>query len=172
MNAIDTAFALVIVVLLGCIGCFAILGGCGIYRMRHPKMMPCESESALCMPSRSANITASRQRPQRRVVLAPVVASPVAAQLPPAMAWDDEMGGWAPPKPQPRRQQTASCWLWGEDTLTIHENSVTYDLAALTARAVPELPPLAPVEVPIEPQEEYGIPVDWPTRVVQPVPLS
>lgn len=88
------------------------------------------------------------------------------------MAWDDEMGGWAPPKPQPRRHPTASCWLWGEDTLTIRENSVTYDLASLTAPAVPELPSVEPVEVPIEPQKEYGIPVDWPTRVVQPVPLS
>ena len=55
------------------------------------------------------------------------------------------------------------------DVDAIKANSVTYNLAALTAPAVPDLPPVVPV---VEPQEEQGIAVDWPTQVVQPVPLS
>lgn len=47
-----------------------------------------------------------------------------------------------------------------QDVDAIKAGSVTYDLASLTAE--PELPTIA----------IQGIPVDWPTRVVQPVPLQ
>jgi len=50
----------------------------------------------------------------------------------------------------------------------IRAASVSYDLAALTAPGVPELPPdVVPVV-----EEEHGIAVAWPTQVVQPVPLT
>jgi len=54
------------------------------------------------------------------------------------------------------------------DVDAIRANSRSYDLAALTAPAVPELPPVVPV---VE-EEQQGIAVDWPTQVVQPVPLT
>ena len=62
--------------------------------------------------------------------------------------------------PQARRRQFATR---PADVAVIKTGSVTYDLASLTAPAVTELPPVV---------EEQGIPVDWPTQVVQPVPLQ
>ena len=141
MTAIDTAFALVIVGLLGCIGFFAVMGGRGIYRMRHP--VEIQYETALCTPSRHASITASR----------------------------DRLGYIKPTLP---RRQLAT-WVIDYAVPTpdnvdeIKANSRSYDLASLTAPAEPELPPAAPV--PVVDEEEQGIAVDWPTRVVQPVPL-
>lgn len=145
MNAIDTAFALVIVGLLGCIAFFIWLAGRALWNGAHP------NEASMCTPSRRANITAS-----------PPPAPPGA--LPPAGVSQRprELASWVADYAVPTPD--------GVDA--IRANSRSYNLAALTAPAVPELPRVAPVEVPIEPQKEYGIPVDWPTRVVQPVPLS
>lgn len=56
------------------------------------------------------------------------------------------------------------------DVDAIRENSYSYDLAALTAPAEPELPRVVPVTPVVE--QEHGIAVDWPTQVVQPVPLT
>ena len=51
------------------------------------------------------------------------------------------------------------------DVDTIKAGSITYDLASLTAPAVPELPPV----VPIVEEEEQGIPWTWPVPEVVPV---
>lgn len=169
MTAIDTAFALVIAVLT-----VVALSFIGVIFVGAARIAIRGDEDGMCAPSRRANITASVPQAQRRMVIPlPACAemqAAAAAQLPPDMAWDDELQGWAPPKPQPRRQQAACCSPWRYDDLTmIRENSLTYDLASLTAPAVPELPPVVPV---VEPPVEQGIAVDWPTQVVQPVPLS
>jgi len=51
-----------------------------------------------------------------------------------------------------------------QDVDAIKAGSVTYDIAAITADVPPELPS--------EASQNVGIPVDWPTQVVQPVPLT
>ena len=105
-----------------------------LYYERHP------NEFAPCAPHRYASLTASE--PQSRPT--------------------------APSVPQPRRQLAT----WAADYAVptpdavdaIIAGSFTYDLASLTAPAVPELPPVV--------EEQQGIAVDWPTEVVVPVPLS
>ena len=100
-----------------------------------------------CSPQRYASLTASRPQPQRPTVTA-------------------------------RREPSRHLAAWAADYAVarpidldaIRANSRSYDLAALTAPAVPELPQ---VVVPVvEEEQEQGIAVDWPTRIVQPVPLS
>lgn len=98
-----------------------------------------------CSPHRYESLTASRPQPQRPTVTA-------------------------------RREPSRHLAAWAADYAVarpidldaIRANSRSYDLAALTAPAVPELPPV----VPIVEEEEQGIAVDWPTQVVQPVPLT
>lgn len=99
-----------------------------------------------CSPHRYASLTASRPQPQRTTMR---VRSEPSRHL---AAWAAD---YAVPRP--------------DDVDAIKANSRSYDLASLTAPAVPELPPV--VEV-VEPQVEQGIAVDWPTQVVQPVPLT
>lgn len=181
MNAIDTAFALVIASLGGIIVFFVALGARAMYVEAHP------NEMAQCTPSRRANITANTTQAQRRVVLgridaAYVVPFPmpvgwqqpalVAQQLPPDMAWDDELQGWAPPKPRrgPTREEIAAavCTPSRYDVLTMQRQfSMTYDLAALSTPEVhvSELIELLTGEP--EPEPEMPVPVtDWPTPAV------
>ena len=98
-----------------------------------------------CSPHRYASLTASRPQPQRTTMR---VRSEPSRHL---AAWAAD---YAVPRP--------------DDVDAIKANSRSYDLASLTAPAVPELPPV----VPIVEEEEQGIAVDWPTQVVQPVPLT
>ena len=102
------------------------------------------ASDGMCAPSRRANITASKPQPQRRVMV----------QLgPPA--------GWREPQAQP------VCALVVEDAEPLPaQRRVVQPEPAPPPAAVPEE---LPVAVPVVPQ---GIPVDWPTRVVRPVPLS
>ena len=119
-------------------------------------------ETAMCTPTRRANITASQPQTQRErlaVLLGRIDAEQVATLPLPAVAetqqlWRQPATDYVVPRP---------C-----DVDAIKANSVTYNIASLTAPAVPELPPVVPV---VE-EEEQGIAVDWPTQVVQPVPLS
>lgn len=108
---------------------------------------------AECTASRDANITASISQPRRRTIVIPIPAESIIS-VAPALPLSPGID-YAVPRP--------------DDVDAIKANSVTYNLAALTAPAVPELPPVVPV---VEPQEEQGIAVDWPTQVVQPVPLT
>ena len=98
-----------------------------------------------CSPQRYASLTASHPQPQRPTMR---VRSEPSRHL---AAWATD---YAVARPI--------------DVDAIRANSRSYDLAALTAPAVPELPPVVPV---VE-EEEQGIAVDWPTRVVQPVPRT
>ena len=98
-----------------------------------------------CSPQRYASLTASRPQPQRTTMR---VRSEPSRHL---AAWAAD---YAVARPI--------------DVDAIKANSVTYNIASLTAPAVPELPPV----VPIVEEEEQGIAVDWPTQVVQPVPLT
>jgi hypothetical protein len=98
-----------------------------------------------CSPHRYASLTASRPQPQRPTMR---VRSEPSRHL---AAWAAD---YAVARPI--------------DVDAIRANSHSYDLAALTAPAVPELPPVVPV---VE-EEQQGIAVDWPTQVVQPVPLT
>lgn len=98
-----------------------------------------------CSPHRYASLTASRPQPQRTTMR---VRSEPSRHL---AAWAAD---YAVARPI--------------DVDAIKANSVTYNIASLTAPAVPELPPV----VPIVEEEEQGIAVDWPTQVVQPVPLT
>lgn len=115
-----------------------------------------------CTPTRRANITASQPQTQRErlaVLLGRIDAEQVATLPLPAVAetqqlWRQPATDYAVPRPV--------------DVDAIKANSRSYDLAALTAPAVPELPPVVPV---VE-EEEQGIAVDWPTQIVQPVPLT
>lgn len=97
---------------------------------------------AECTASRDANITANVPQQRRRTIVIPIPAESIISVSPGI--------DYAVPRP---------C-----DVDAIKANSLTYDLASLTAPAVPEV---ARVDV-----EEMPIAVDWPTRVVQPVPLS
>ena len=100
-----------------------------------------------CSPQRYASLTASRPQPQRPTMR---VRSEPCRHL---AAWAAD---YAVARPI--------------DVDAIRANSRSYDLASLTAPAVPELPPdVVPV---VEEEEQQGIPVDWPTRIVQPVPLT
>lgn len=101
-----------------------------------------------CSPQRYVSLTASRPQPQRPTMR---VRSEPSRHL---AAWAAD---YAVARPI--------------DVDAIRANSRSYDLAALTAPAVPELPPVV-VLVVEEEEEEQGIPVDWPTRIVQPVPLT
>ena len=98
-----------------------------------------------CSPQRYHSLTASRPQPQRPTM---TVRSEPGRHL---AAWAAD---YAVARPI--------------DVDAIRANSRSYDLAALTAPAVPELPPVVPV---VE-EEQQGIAVDWPTQVVQPVPLT
>ena len=99
-----------------------------------------------CSPQRYASLTASRPQPQRPTMRARSEPSRHLA------AWAAD---YAVARPI--------------DVDAIKAGSITYNLASLTAPAVPELPPdVVPV---VEEEEQQGIPVDWPTRIVQPVPL-
>ena len=99
-----------------------------------------------CSPHRYESLTASRPQPQRPTM---TVRSEPGRHL---AAWAAD---YAVARPI--------------DVDAIRANSRSYDLAALTAPAVPELPPVVPAAAE---QDEPGIPVDWPTRIVQPVPLT
>ena len=100
-----------------------------------------------CSPQRYASLTASRPQPQRPTMR---VRSEPSRHL---AAWAAD---YAVARPI--------------DVDAIKAGSITYNLASLTAPAVPELPPdVVPV---VEEEEQQGIPVDWPTRIVQPVPLT
>jgi len=99
-----------------------------------------------CSPQRYHSLTASRPQPQRPTM---TVRSEPGRHL---AAWAAD---YAVARPI--------------DVDAIRANSRSYDLAALTAPAVPELPPVVPAAAE---QDEPGIPVDWPTRIVQPVPLT
>lgn len=101
-----------------------------------------------CSPQRYASLTASRPQPQRPTMR---VRSEPGRHL---AAWAAD---YAVARPI--------------DVDAIKAGSITYDLASLTAPAVPELPPVV-VLVVEEEEQEQGIPVDWPTRIVQPVPLT
>ena len=100
-----------------------------------------------CSPQRYASLTASRPQPQRPTMR---VRSEPGRHL---AAWAAD---YAVARPI--------------DVDAIKAGSITYDLASLTAPAVPELPPVVPVTPVVE--QEHGIAVDWPTQVVQPVPLT
>ena len=100
-----------------------------------------------CSPHRYESLTASRPQPQRPTMR---VRSEPSRHL---AAWAAD---YAVARPI--------------DVDAIKAGSITYNLASLTAPAVPELPPdVVPV---VEEEEQQGIPVDWPTRIVQPVPLT
>ena len=100
-----------------------------------------------CSPQRYASLTASRPQPQRPTMR---VRSEPGRHL---AAWAAD---YAVARPI--------------DVDAIKAGSITYDLAALTAPAEPELPRVVPVTPVVE--QEHGIAVDWPTQVVQPVPLT
>lgn len=145
--ATDAAFAIVILVLGGLIAVgLAVIVRClltdyGLW-----------GEAAVCTSSRDANITASVSQPRRRTIVIPIPAESIIS-MPPGQTVVNPLSpgtDYAVPRP---------C-----DVDAIKAGSVTYDLAALTAPAVPELPPVDAEEMPIA--------VDWPTRVVQPVPLT
>lgn len=154
MTAIDTAFALVIAVLT-----VVALSLIGVIFVGAARIAVHGDEDGMCAPSRRANITANQSHAERRIALLGLIDAVPLAQLQPQA---QPAGDYAVPTP--------------DAVDAIKAGSVTYDLAALTAPATPELPPVAPVvepaAVPVEiPAEEPGIPVDWPTQVVQPVPL-
>lgn len=146
--ATDAAFAVVILLLGGLIAVgLAVIVRClltdyGLW-----------GEAAECTASRDANITANVPQPRRRTIVIPIPAESIIS-VSPASPLSPGID-YAVPRP--------------DDVDAIKANSRSYDLASLTAPAVPELPPV--VEV-VEPQVEQGIAVDWPTEVVVPVPLS
>ena len=121
-------------------------------------------ETAMCTPTRRANITASQPQTQRErlALLLGHIDADYTDTLPlPVMATTQ----------RPRRQPAPDYAVpRPADVDAIRANSRSYDLASLTAPAVPELPPdVVPAAAE---QDEPGIPVDWPTRIVQPVPLT
>ena len=135
------------ILLIFLVGCFVVpiaimtaMAAHSLYRESHPY--------SPCSPQRYASLTACA--PQRR-------SATMLGRI---------------DSPQPGRHLAA----WAADYAVarpidvdaIRANSRSYDLASLTAPAVPELPPV----VPIVEEEEQGIAVDWPTQVVQPVPLT
>lgn len=141
--ATDAAFAVVILLLGGLIAVgLAVIVRClltdyGLW-----------GEAAECTASRDANITANVPQQRRRTIVMPIPAESiisVSTGRPLSPGTD-----YAVPRP--------------DDVDAIRANSRSYNLASLTAPAVPELPPVV---------EEQGIAVeDWPTEVVVPVPLS
>lgn len=150
MTAVDVAFTLIFMGGLGVSVLFMALIGIAVHHAAYP------DEMAQCTPTRRANITANTTQAQRRMVLGRIDATYTV----PVMAATQ----------QPRRQPAADYAVPRPcDVDAIKAGSVTYDLASLTAPAVPELPPV--VVLVVEEEDERGIAVDWPTRVVQPVPL-
>ena len=147
--ATDAAFAVVFLVLGGLIAV-----GLAVIVSRLLTGRTLLGEAAECTASRDANITASISQPCRRTIVIPIPAESIISVSPgePMSPGTD----YAVPRPA--------------DIDAIRANSITYDLASLTAPAVPELPPVV-VLVVEEEEDEQGIPVDWPTRIVQPVPL-
>lgn len=150
MTAVDVAFTLIFMGGLGVSVLFMALIGVAAHHAAYP------DEIMQCTPTRRANITANTTQAQRRMVLGRIDATYTV----PVMAATQ----------QPRRQPAADYAVPRPcDVDAIKAGSVTYDLASLTAPAVPEVAPVAPVEVAVV---EQGIAVDdWPTQVVQPVPL-
>ena len=148
--ATDAAFAVVFLVLGG-----LITVGLAVIVSRLLTGHTLLGEAAECTASRDANITASVSQPRRRTIVIPIPAESLISVSPGSRL--SPGADYAVPRPV--------------DVDAIKANSRSYDLAALTAPAVPELPPVALVEVPQQEQDEPGIPVDWPTRIVQPVPL-
>lgn len=110
-------------------------------------------EAAECTASRDANITANVPQPRRRTIVIPIPAESIISVSPasPQSPGTD----YAVPRP--------------DNVDAIRANSRSYNLASLTAPAVHELPPVVPF---VEGHVGQGIAVDWPTQVVQPVPLS
>lgn len=102
-----------------------------------------------CAPHRYASLTAST--PQRR-------------PLPPTVAPRRQLQPWAAEYAVARPI----------DVDAIRAGSVTYDLSTITAPQEVPAPQQVPAPpVPVEVPEPCGIPVDdWPTRIVQPVPLT
>jgi len=129
--------------------CFITVAAVGFIRMG-------SASDGMCAPSRRANITASKPQARRRVMV----------QLGPPAGWREPAiapAAVAYAAPTPEQIAAAVCTPSRYDALTMQRQfSHTYDLAVIEPpAAVPELP-----------QEPPGIPVEWPTRVVQPVPLS
>ena len=123
-------------------------------------------ETTPCTPTRRANITASQPQAQRErlALLLGHIDADYTDTLPlPVMATTQ----------RPRRQPAADYAVPRPcDVDAIKAGSVTYDLASLTAPAVPELSPVAvPVAVPVVEEEEQSIPWTWPVPEVVPVPL-
>lgn len=106
-----------------------------------------------CAPGRMANITASVQQRPRRIL----------AELEPPAGWRDTFTVQAAAPVQ------LTAWTdseeWDEDDADPDDPD---DLDEWND-AEPELVPV-PVPQPLPPQP-MGIPVAWPTRIVQPVPL-
>ena len=132
------------ILLIFLVGCFVLPVGYVAVRAAHAVYRQSHPYSP-CSPHRYASLTASRPQPQRTTMR---VRSEPSRHL---AAWAAD---YAVARPI--------------DVDAIKANSVTYNIASLTAPAVPELPPV----VPIVEEEEQGIAVDWPTQVVQPVPLT
>lgn len=148
--ATDAAFAIVFIVLGGLIAV-----GLAMMVRGFLTMYGIWGFVAECTASRDANITASVSQPRRRTIVIPIPAESIIS-VSPASPLSPGID-YAVPRP--------------DDVDAIKANSRSYDLASLTAPAVPELPPVV-VLVVEEEEEEQGIPVDWPTRIVQPVPLT
>lgn len=101
-----------------------------------------------CAPGRMANITASVQQPQRRRIV---------MELEPPAGWHDVMCFDAAPPPPARYVD--------DDPGELDDDDLDEWI---------DEPDLVPVPVPVPqppPPQPMGIPVDWPTRIVQPVPL-
>ena len=96
-----------------------------------------------CAPGRMANITASVQQRNRRIVM----------ELEPPAGWHDVMCFDAAPPPPARYVD--------DDPGELDDDDLDEWI---------DEPELGPVPVPVQPPP-VGIPVDWPTRIVQPVPL-
>lgn len=108
-----------------------------------------------CAPGRRANITASVQQRPRRIL----------AELEPPAGWRDTftVQAAAPVK----LTAWTDCEEWDED-----EDDDLDDIGEWIDDAEPELVPV-PVPMPHpQPPQPMGIPVEWPTRIVQPVPLT
>ena len=133
------------ILLIFLVGCFVLPVGYVAVRAAHAVYRQSHPYSQ-CSPHRYESLTASRPQPQRPTM---TVRSEPGRHL---AAWAAD---YAVARPI--------------DVDAIRANSRSYDLAALTAPAVPELPPVVPAAAE---QDEPGIPVDWPTRIVQPVPLT
>lgn len=135
-SATDAAFAVVLLVLGG-----LIVVGLAVMVRGFLTMYGIWGFVAECTASRDVNITSSVFQPRRRTIVMPIPAESIIS-VSPARPLSPGID-YAVPRP---------C-----DVDAIKAGSVTYDLASLTAPAVPELPPVVPVV-----EEEESIPWTWP----------